>query len=367
MLFPINLLSETNQKIDNKCIVSDDNQSCISTNESNMNIQYLNEEDIKQNITLQNEFNILSQYGIIDYASAVKWCRKKISENYEYELQVERIDLHPADFCRTYFNPLIQSNSSEICENCELDLDPNLILENLFDEITQPNNSYDFDLDISEEIYSERNYIPPNDTSEKSKSFLVQPSEKSKSFLDQPSEKSKSFSDKIDKNRKGAYYLAGSIGLSKISDISVQNISSNIEFDAGLGLDIGIGYDFGRNRFEASWVRSQSDGVSWLGYSIESDSKINSFLVSYYYDFRNNKKWSPFIGTSIGSTNLDIDGVEDAGLTYGLGYGLSFKTSEVTDFFIKGQTIVVSELDFGTISIENPNYTNATFGIRYRF
>ena len=181
--------------------------------------------------------------------------------------------------------------------------------------MTQPNNSYDFDLDISDEIYSEINDNPPNDTSEKSKSFLVQPSEKSKSF-----------SDKIDKNRKGAYYLAGSIGLSKISDISVQNISSNIEFDAGLGLDIGIGYDFGRNRFEASWVRSQSDGVSWLGYSIESDSKIDSFLVSYYYDFRNNKKWSPFIGASIGSTNLNIDGVEDAGLTYGLGYGLSFKT-----------------------------------------
>ena len=355
MLFPINLLSETNQKIDSKCIVSDDNQTCLSTNESNMNIQYLNKEDIKQNNTLKNEFNSLSQYGIIDYASAVKWCRKKISENYEYELQVERIDLHPADFCRTYFNPLIQSNSSEICENCEPDLDPNLILENLFEEMTQPNNSYDFDLDISEEIYSEINDNPAHDTSEKSKSFLVQPSEKSKSL-----------SDQLNNNRKGAY-LAGSIGLNKISDISVQNISSNIEFDAGLGLDIGIGYDFGRNRFEASWVRSQSDGVSWLGYSIESDSKIDSFLVSYYYDFRNNKKWSPFIGASIGSTNLNIDGVEDAGLTYGLGYGLSFKTSEVTDFFIKGQTIVVSELDFGTISIENPNYTNATFGIRYRF
>ena len=354
-LFPINLFSETNQKIEKKCIISDDDQSCLITNDSNMNIQSLTKEDIKQNIPLQNEFISLSQYGIIDYASAVKWCRKKISENYEYQLQVERIDLHPADFCRTYFNPLIQSNSSEICDNCELDLDPNLILENLFEEITQPNNSYDFELDISDDIFSERNYIPPNDTSEKSKGFLVQPSEKSKSF-----------SDQIDKNRKGAY-LAGSIGLSKISDISVQNISSNIEFDAGLGIDIGIGYDFGRNRFQASWVRSQSDGVSWLGYSIESDSKINSFLVSYYYDFRNDKKWTPFIGTSIGVMNLDIDGFEDAGLAYGLGYGLSYKTSEVTDFFIKGQTIVVSELNFGTISIENANHTNATFGIRYRF
>ena len=355
LLSPLNLFSETNQKIDKKCVSSFDNQSCLSTNESKMKIQNVTPEDIKQNITLQNEFNSLSQYGIIDYASAVKWCRKKISENYDYKIQVEKIDLHPADFCRTYFNPLIQSNSSQICENCELELDPNLILENLFEEIAQPQNSYGIDLDISEEIYSERNFILPTEPYEKSKSFSVQPYEKSKSFLDKP-----------DKNRKRTYFT-GSIGLSKINDISVQNISSNIEFDAGLGIDIGIGYDFGRNRFEASWVRSQSDGVSLLGYSIESDSKINSFLVSYYYDFRNNKKWSPFIGTSIGSTNLDIDGVEDAGLTYGLGYGLSYKTSEVTDFFLKGQTVVVSELNFGTISVENSNYTNATFGIRYRF
>ena len=147
----------------------------------------------------------------------------------------------------------------------------------------------------------------------------------------------------------------------------MKNISSDIEFDAGMGLDLGIGYDFGRTRLEASWARGQSDGVSWLGYSIESDSKINSLLVSYYYDFRDGQNWSPFIGASIGSTNVDIDGADDTGLTYGLGYGLSYKTSEFMDVFIKGQTMVIPELNFGTISIENGNYTNGTIGIRYRF
>tara|TARA_E500000331_G_scaffold338458_1_gene367687 strand:+ start:464 stop:1042 length:579 start_codon:yes stop_codon:yes gene_type:complete len=165
---------------------------------------------------------------------------------------------------------------------------------------------------------------------------------------------------------KGSYFT-GSIGGSKIGDIDVQGVSSDIEFDAGLGLDIGIGYDFGRTRLEATWVRGQSDGVSWLGYSIESDSRIDSVLASYYYDFQDDKKWSPFIGASIGSTNVDIDGVEDNGFTYGLGYGLSYKTSEVMDVFVKGQTLVIPELDFGTISIENGNYTNGTIGIRYRF
>ena len=165
---------------------------------------------------------------------------------------------------------------------------------------------------------------------------------------------------------KGSYFTS-SIGGSKIGDIDVQGVSSDIEFDAGLGLDIGIGYDFGRTRLEATWVRGQSDGVSWLGYSIESDSRIDSVLASYYYDFQDDTKWSPFIGASIGSTNVDIDGVEDNGFTYGIGYGLSYKTSEVMDVFVKGQTLVIPELDFGTISIENGNYTNGTIGIRYRF
>ena len=29
--------------------------------------------------------------------------------------------------------------------------------------------------------------------------------------------------------------------------------------------------------------------------------------------------------------------------------------------------MIIPELDFGTISIENGNYTNGTIGIRYRF
>ena len=325
LLLPLPVLSETNEEIDKKYTIS-----------------------------AQTEFNSLSQYGIIDYASAVSWCRKKISENYyDYELQIERVSTDPADFCRKYFIPSIQSKSRRICVEC--DLDPNLILANLVETIKQPSNRYDSDIDISEEIFSEENFTPPTYISENSKSFSDKAEENSESFSDQPKE-----------NSKGAYFT-GSIGASKIGDIEVQNISSDIEFDTGLGLDLGIGYDFGRTRLEASWVRGQSDGVSWLGYSIASDSRIDSLLVSFYYDFRDNQNWSPFIGASIGSTNVDIDSAEDTGVTYGLGYGLSYKASEVMDVFIKGQTMVIPALDFGSISIGNGNYTNGTIGIRYRF
>ncbi len=410
LLLPLPVLSETNEEIDKTCLSSLDDPTCVSPKKSQMKIQPLAKEDKKYTISAQTEFNSLGQYGIIDYASAVYWCRKKISDNYyDYELQIERISSDPADFCRTYFIPSIQSKSRRICVEC--DLDPNLILANLVEAIKQPRNRYGSDLDIPEEVYSEGNLTPNTYISENSKSLSDQPEENSKSLSDQPEENSKSLSDQPEENSKSlsdqheenskslsdqpeenskslsdqpeenssksfsvqpeenskGSYFTSSIGGSKIGDIDVQGVNSVIEFEAGLGLDIGIGYDFGRTRLEASWVRGQSDKVSWLGYSIESDSRIDSVLASYYYDFQDDKKWSPFIGASIGSTNVDIDGVEDNGFTYGIGYGLSYKTSEVMDVFVKGQTMVIPELDFGTISIENGNYTNGTIGIRYRF
>ncbi len=336
----------------------------------------VNTEDKIDNITSQHEFNSLSQYGIIDYASAVSWCEGKIYENhFDYELKIENIYEHPAYFCREHFIPSIQTKSSRICAEC--DLDPNLILANLVEAIKFSSNHYDSDIVLSEELYSEGNINQPNyiyensesisdKTDKNEQSFPYKPDENNKTLSDKPKENSKSISDQHDQKRKGTYFIS-SIGLSKISDIKVQDTNSDIEFDTSLGFDIGIGYDFGQNRLEASWARGQSDKVSLLGHSIESDSRIDSLLVSYYYDFRDNQKWSPFIGASIGSTNVDIDGVEDIGMTYGFGYGLSYKTSEIVDVFIKGQTMVFPELNFGTISIENGNYTNGTIGIRYRF
>ena len=162
-------------------------------------------------------------------------------------------------------------------------------------------------------------------------------------------------------------YFTGSIGSSRIGDIDVEGVTPDIEFDSGLNYEIGVGYDFGKTRIEGNWVRGQSDKTSWLGYSIKTDSTIDSFLGSIYYDFRESKKWSPFIGASFGGTTADIDGYSDSGSTYGIGYGLSYKTSDQVEVFFKAQTLVIPELTFGSTVIENGNYTNGTIGMRVRF
>jgi len=170
---------------------------------------------------------------------------------------------------------------------------------------------------------------------------------------------------------KGSY-LTGSIGGSAIGDIDVSGVNSDIEFETGLGLDLGYGYDFGKSRVEGTWVRGQSDKTSWLGYTVKADTTIDSIMGSIYYDFREDKQWSPFIGASLGTTSVDFDGASDTGFSYGIGYGLSYKTSDQVEVFFKGQTTVIPELTFATVNnstvtITNGNYSNGTIGLRVRF
>ena len=179
------------------------------------------------------------------------------------------------------------------------------------------------------------------------------------------------YSPTDDYSTKGAYFT-GSIGGSAIGDIDVTNITPDVEFETGFGLDVGFGYDFGKARVEGIWNRGQSDQTSWLGYTIKANTQIDSIMGSIYYDFREDKQLSPFIGASIGTTSVEFDGATDDGISYGIGYGLSYKTSEKVDFFVKGHTIITPELTFATVNnatvtITDGNYTTATVGLRYRF
>ena len=51
---------------------------------------------------------------------------------------------------------------------------------------------------------------------------------------------------------KGAY-MTGSIGASKINDIDVKGIASDIELDSGTNFEIGVGYDLVKTRLDTTW------------------------------------------------------------------------------------------------------------------
>ena len=161
------------------------------------------------------------------------------------------------------------------------------------------------------------------------------------------------------------WYATGSIGASQISDLEYANSTDKITFDSGLGLDLGFGYDFGSTRLEGTWSRGQSPGGTDQGTVFTTDTTIDSFLLSGYYDFRSSKQWSPFIGLSIGATQVDHLGVVDSGGSYGLALGVAYKTSDKTEVYFKSTGIVTPELD--TLGILNGTYGNGTLGIRFLF
>ena len=161
------------------------------------------------------------------------------------------------------------------------------------------------------------------------------------------------------------WYATGSIGASQISDIEYINSTEKLTFEDGFGLDLGFGYDFGSTRIEGTWIRAQSPRGTDRGTSFESDTKINSTLLSAFYDFRSSKQWSPFLGISIGSTSVDHLNVGDSGFSYGLGLGISYKTSETTEVYVKSTGIVTPQLN--TLGITNGAYGNGTIGVRLLF
>ena len=92
--------------------------------------------------------------------------------------------------------------------------------------------------------------------------------------------------------------------------------SSN--YQKRIALDLGIGYDFGKTRIEGSWMRGQSSGGVNAGIAFTDNATLDSLTLSGYYDFRETKKWSPFVGISFASTRVEISNVDDTGISYGL-------------------------------------------------
>ena len=163
------------------------------------------------------------------------------------------------------------------------------------------------------------------------------------------------------------WYATGSIGASQITDLEYVNSTDVITFDSGLGLDLGFGYDFGSTRVEGTWTRGQSPGGTDKGTVFTTDSTIDSLLVSALYDFRSSKQWSPFVGLSLGSTRIEHANLDDTGFSYGLALGISYKTSDTTEVFVKSTGIITPELETTSWKITNGSYGNGTIGVRFLF
>ncbi len=153
------------------------------------------------------------------------------------------------------------------------------------------------------------------------------------------------------------FYLNFSFGYSSLKNYDVYNTSTDKAIwddrytELGRSIEIGIGYDFGKIRTEVSYAQENGRFDEYLTYFDNSITKIENdrgklhkdfYIINTYYDFRDSKKFSPFIGLGIGFVNSVQDSapfipeyVRQA-FVLQLKAGLSYKFSDEYIFYIEG-------------------------------
>ena len=166
-------------------------------------------------------------------------------------------------------------------------------------------------------------------------------------------------------------------------------------YDAGISGEIGVGYDFGKFRVEATYSRSNTsmddvsaditengvDVITLTSKVDDGDATQNSFMLNAYYDFDTDSKFVPYVGGGIGYTEIDFSSytvtVEGEALESGegsdgaFGYqvkaGISYLASEKIDEFGEAIFSGTSGFSISTADIDPITAWGGRVGLRYRF
>jgi len=162
---------------------------------------------------------------------------------------------------------------------------------------------------------------------------------------------------KINEKLRNKFYLSFSFGSSNLQNYDVYNTSTNnATWDdrytkLGSSIDIGLGYDFGKIRTEISYAQETGRFDEYLTYFDNSITQIDNdrgklhkdfYIINTYYDFRDSKRFSPFIGLGFGFVNSSQDSAPfipeylRQAFVLQLKGGLSYKISDKNLIYVEG-------------------------------
>ena len=169
-------------------------------------------------------------------------------------------------------------------------------------------------------------------------------------------------------NSKGIY-VYGSVGGSSMDNQAVIGIAEPIRHGKDFSYELGIGYDFGKYRLEASFIDHEHNQGNWANGNLNNtNGSWQSILATGYFDFENDSDWTPFIGFSAGSMSSDLSTADASGFVYGVQAGASYKVKENVDIVGKVSVLRANDLDYGnTVVVPESHIYSAQFGARYRF
>ena len=188
---------------------------------------------------------------------------------------------------------------------------------------------------------------------------------------------------------KGIYLnLGAGLGQTFESKIDETEGGGTITFDgSAFSGDIGIGYDFGNFRTELGYNSASNEVKTIQGDTTTQKFEYSTIQFTAFYDLRAGKRWQPYIGVGVGSTEVSTTtdhtgttGLEHRGTTTinsakgdktvtstSLKVGVNFRASDSVDVYTElwGQS-------YGDFAIANQSYkrmaaTGATLGARIKF
>lgn len=140
-------------------------------------------------------------------------------------------------------------------------------------------------------------------------------------------------------------YVSGKIGATATtdSDLTFSNgvsITGEGEYDTGLLVGGALGYALGnggRVEGEVSYLTSDIDSMSVMGIGFDVDGEINiwSFLLNGYFDIETDTPFTPFLGAGIGVANVTFEGdgddADDTVFAYQAGAGVGFAVTDTVN------------------------------------
>ena len=173
---------------------------------------------------------------------------------------------------------------------------------------------------------------------------------------------------------KGFYMMTG-IGYTNTTDIDLS-VGGSIIFENGVLWDLGAGYDFGNIRAEISYNETTENVDTVQGLNAATQINTRSVFATAYYDFRSEKKWQPYLGLGIGSSEIEATTPYVGNITLSAGdtnissaifkAGVSY-SFENSDIFLERSGQGFDDFTIGNFKYTGVGVGSWTLGFRQRF
>ncbi|WP_320667031.1 outer membrane protein [Prochlorococcus sp. MIT 1307] len=197
---------------------------------------------------------------------------------------------------------------------------------------------------------------------------------------------------------KTGYYGVLSIGSDSLGDPKWDTSVGGTAYGGkaqlsseGAAYELGVGYDWGKWRTDVTYTQSDHDLDSCsetkqnaaCTTGSQGTGELKTYMLTGYYDFPTNSKFTPYLGAGIGSTRISPNSINVAGtnydldsedtLTYQLKAGVSYEVGKKTDLLAEASYRKYDDINSDTpvagvkFGINDIDSWGVRFGLRQRF